>query len=168
MVGLSFLCCLLCRFPEAESTVSFLHRMIRAEVERQLLLEQERKKRECQGSARDDEVWGWSKRQLTDSAREEIGRQVTAILAESVYDAEAMALSSLGSCQVTHMMSYPPMPDLPSHTRNDLSELSWSSSISKKSNSLRQRSTGQRSYGSQRSRVSTSASSHGFLELPLW
>jgi hypothetical protein len=312
IVGLSCLCCLLCRFPEAESTVSFLHRMIRAEEERHRLLEEERKKREAeveeqaaaqaaaamamcserqptdsareeigrqvtaileesaydaeamamssrgsspvgsaqssargqggqgsarddavwgwserqptdsareeirrqvtailaesaydavamtmssrgsspvgsaqssargqggqggQGSARDDAVWGWSERQPTDSAREEIRRQVTAILAESAYDAEAMTMSSRGSSPVTHMkgplMDYPPMPDSPSHTRDDLRELSWSSSLSQKSDSLRQRSTGlllQRSYGSQRSRVLTSASSHGFLHLPL-
>jgi hypothetical protein len=127
-----------------------------------------------QGSARDDAVWGWSERQPTDSAREEIRRQVTAILAESAYDAEAMTMSSRGSSPVTHMkgplMDYPPMPESPSHTRDDLRELSWSSSLSQKSDSLRQRSTGlllQRSYGSQRSRVLTSASSHGFLHLPL-
>jgi membrane carboxypeptidase/penicillin-binding protein len=237
------MCCLLCRFPEAESTVSFLYRMIRAEEERHRLLEEEKKKREAeeeeraaaqaaaamamcskrqptdsareeirrqvtaileesacdaeamamssrcssqvgsaqssargqggQGSSRDDAVWGWSERQPTDSAREEIRRQVTAILAESAYDAEAMAMSSRGISQITHKrgprMDYPPMPDSPSHPRDDLRELSWSSSLSEKSNSLRQRSTGllQRSYGSQRSRVLTSASLHGFLHLPL-
>ena len=99
---------------------------------------------------------------------------MTAILAESAYDAEAMAMSSRGISQITHKrgprMDYPPMPDSPSHPRDDLRELSWSSSLSEKSDSLRQRSTGlllQRSYGSQRSRVLTSASLHGFLHLPL-
>ena len=158
--------------------MSFLHRMIRAEEERHRLLEQEKKKREAEVEERAAAQAAaamamCSKRQPTDSAREEIRRQVTAILAESAYDAEAMAMSSRGSSQITHrrgpLMDYPPMPDSPSHPRDDLRELSWSSSLSEKSNSLRQRSTGllQRSYGSQRSRVLPSASLHGFLHLPL-
>ena len=50
-----------------------------------------------QRSASDDEVGRWSEGQLKDSAREEIARQVTAILVEGAYDAEAMAMSSFGS-----------------------------------------------------------------------
>jgi len=85
--------------------VSFLYRMIRAEEERHRLLEEEKKKREAEEEERAAAQAAaamamCSKRQPTDSAREEIRRQVTAILEESACDAEAMAMSSRCSSQV--------------------------------------------------------------------
>jgi hypothetical protein len=52
------------------------------------------------GAGADDEGGEVSERLTTASAREEIERQVTAILEEGIYNAEAMAMSSVGSSQV--------------------------------------------------------------------